>query len=120
MRHAKALMVLSAVMILSLWGSVAVAQVYAGEGEPGWIVSYEGALGTVVNPDIEVPGVRGMTIDEFGRLLIAAYGDQGDVLLFDVDGRLVHRILGPVSPSVAEELAARIAELAERAMKGAP
>ena len=43
-----------------------------------------------------------------------------NVLLFDVDGRLLHRILGPVSPSVAEELAARIAELAERAMKGAP
>jgi hypothetical protein len=43
-----------------------------------------------------------------------------NVLLFDVDGRLVHRILGPVSPSVAEELAARMAGLAERAMKGAP
>jgi hypothetical protein len=42
-----------------------------------------------------------------------------NVLLFDVDGRLVHRILGPVSPSVATQLAARIAELAERARRGA-
>jgi len=84
MRYAKALTVLAAVMVLSFWGSVAVAQVYAGEGEPGWIVSYEGAIGTVVNPEAQIPGVRGMTLDEFGRLLIAAFGDQGDVLLFDV------------------------------------
>jgi len=85
MRHSRALIVLAAVVILSLWGSVAAAQVYAGESGPGWIVGYEGAVGTVVNPEASIPGVRGMTLDEFGRLLIAACCDQGDILLFDIE-----------------------------------
>ena len=92
MRHAKALTVLAAVMILSFWGSMAAAQVYAGESEPGWIVSYEGAVGAVVNPDTQIPGVRGMTLDEFGRLLIAACCDQGDVLLFDIEAQTLETL----------------------------
>jgi len=85
MRHSRTLTVLAAVVILSLWGSVAGAQVYAGESEPGWIVGYEGAVGTVVNPEASIPGVRGMTLDEFGRLLIAGCCGQGDILLFDIE-----------------------------------
>ena len=92
MRHSKALTVLAAVMVLSLWGSVAVAQVYAGESEPGWIVGYEGPLGSVVNPELPIPGVRGMTLDEFGRLLIAADGDQVEVMLFDIVGQTFQTI----------------------------
>ncbi len=92
MRRSKTFTTLAAVVILSFWGSVAAAQVYAGESEPGWIVSYEGALGTVVNPDTQIPGVHGMTIDEFGRLLVAACCDQGDVLLFDIETQVLETL----------------------------
>ena len=92
MRHSKTFTTLAVVVILSFWGSVAAAQVYAGESEPGWIVGYEGALGTVVNPDTQIPGVRGMTIDEFGRLLVAACCDQGDVLLFDIETQVLEAL----------------------------
>jgi hypothetical protein len=43
-----------------------------------------------------------------------------NVLLFDVDGRLVHRIEGPVTPRVAAQIAARVAELGKRSVGGAP
>lgn len=87
MRYAKTLVALTVATSLGLCAAVATAQVYAGESEPGWIVGYEGALGTIVNPDTQIPGVCGMTLDEFGRLLIAANGNQGEILLFDVVGQ---------------------------------
>ncbi len=104
MRHSRALVVLAAVVTLSLWGSVAAAQVYAGESSPGWIVGYEGALGGVVNPELPIPGVRGMTLDEFGRLLIAADGDQGEVLLFDIVGQTIQTIEYEESHYVTEDV----------------
>jgi len=73
------------VAVLLLLASVSPAQVYSGEDAPGVIASYVGAAGTVANPDTLIPGVTGLTIDEFGRLLISACCEQGDVLLFDVD-----------------------------------
>ena len=89
MRYGRTLTVLTAAIGLCVWASAATAQVYAGESEPGWIVGYDGALGTIVNPDAAIPGVHGMTIDEFGRLLIAVSGDQGEVLLFDIDAQVL-------------------------------
>jgi len=89
MRCGTTLAVLTVTLGLCIWAPVATAQVYAGESEPGWIVGYDGALGTVVNPDVAIPGVHGLTIDEFGRLLIAVSGDQGEVLLFDIDAQVL-------------------------------
>lgn len=85
MRHSGTVTALGAVLFLLLFGTTAFAQVYAGESGPGWIVSYEGTVGTVVNPDTQIPGVQGLTIDEFGNLLVATTCDLGDVLLLDVD-----------------------------------
>ena len=59
MRYTKTMTVVATAVILGLWVTGAAAQVYAGESEPGWIVGYDGALGTVVNPGTQIPGVLG-------------------------------------------------------------
>jgi hypothetical protein len=92
MKHARITAALVALAVLSFWAPGATAQVYAGESAPGWIVSYDGAVGTIVNPGVQIPEVRGMTIDEFGRLFIATSGDQGEVLLFDIDTHVLETL----------------------------
>jgi DNA-binding beta-propeller fold protein YncE len=87
-----------------LWTPCASAQVYAGERAPGWIVGYDGAAGTVVNPDTPIPDVRGLTIDEFGRLLIATNGGQGEVLLFDIDTQTLQTIENDENHYVTEDV----------------
>jgi hypothetical protein len=85
MSHRLAVTILAASVVLSLVTSQSTAQVYAAEDEPGRIISYDGAAGTVVNPDDPITGVRGISLDEFGRIIIAACCDQADVMRFDVD-----------------------------------
>jgi hypothetical protein len=45
---------------------------------------------------------------------------EPNVLLFDAQGRLVHRFLGRVSRRAAAQVAARVAELGERPSGGTP
>jgi hypothetical protein len=104
MRYRRTYAALAIVVALAVWAPCSSAWIYAGEEAPGLIVGYEGAMGTVVNPDTPIPEVNGLTIDEFGRLLIATSGDLGEVLLFDIEAQTIQVLEYDVSHYATEDV----------------
>jgi hypothetical protein len=72
-----------ALAVVLLAPAAAHAQVYAAESYPGYIVSYDGTIGTIVNPDTMLVDIVSMALDHQGRLLLASTNGETDVIRFD-------------------------------------
>jgi hypothetical protein len=81
--------------------AAASAQVYAAENYPGYIVSYEDTVGTIVNPDTMLVEVYGLDIDHEGKLLLASQDGVTDVIRFDPVTQNVELLDPYVSGSLA-------------------
>ncbi|MBN1461596.1 MAG: hypothetical protein JXA57_18860 [Armatimonadetes bacterium] len=84
--------------------AAAQAQVYAAESYPGYIVSYDGTVGTIVNPDTMLTSIEAIALDHEGRLLLASTNGETDVIRFDPVTQAVELL----DPYVAGSLATGI------------